>query len=276
MHISTIMLLLAIGVALVAGSILLRVFSAGKYEIKTIDLVFLIVPLVLMALATGKLKGIDLFGVKADFSELLVAAAETKIKVQPAQQLTVQDAVQVVEMAGKGGLSELRVLIERHIEALEFRLGQGNYDGPAIKTYFEALSGSSYLRVVVLNRPDGKLFGMFNAANLIAYLRVAGDAGYEEFQQLLNSRDEASWKALTKLPGFVGMEAAVTSSTSKREALARMDQLATQSLPVLNQEGFFKGTVERGKLIAGLILALTDKLESTASETASGAGAEKP
>ncbi|WP_187672609.1 hypothetical protein [Zestomonas carbonaria] len=259
-----ILLLLALGIVLVAASVLLRVFSAGKYEIKTIDLVFLVIPLVVVALATGKLKGIDIFGVKADLSELWAAAAETKIKdqVQSSPQLTVEDAVQVVQMAGKGGLGELRVLIERRIEALEFRLGQGNYYGPAIRTYFEALSGSSYLRVVVLNRPDGKLFGIFDAANLIAYLRVAGDSGYGQFQQLLNSTDESHWTELTKLPGFVGAEASVGSTTSKREALARMEALGTDSLPVINQDGFFMGTVERSKLTASLILAVTEKLES--------------
>lgn len=261
---STIFLLLLAGIALVAGSILLRVFSDGKYEIKTIDLVFLIIPLLVMALATGKLKGIDMFGVKADLSELWANAAQSKIKdqVAPSQQLTVQDAVQVVQMAGKGGIQELRVLIDRKIEALEFRLGHGGYYGPAIKTYFEALSGSSYLRVVVVNQPDGKLFGMYNAANLIGYLRVAGDAGYDQFQQLLNSNDAASWNQLSKLPGFVGAASAVGSGTSRRDALELMEKLRIDSLPVINAEKYFMGTVERSKLTASLILAVTQKLEA--------------
>jgi hypothetical protein len=231
MQASTILFLLIAGAVLVAGSLLLRVFSAGKYEIKTIDLVFLVIPLLLVALATGKLKGIDMFGVKADLSELLADAAQGKIKEQvaPAKQLTVQDAVQVVQMAGKGGINELRVLIERRIEALELRLGHGGYYGEALKTYLESLSGSSYLRVVVVNRPDGKLFGMFNAANLIGYLRVADQAGYQQFERLLNSSDTAAWDELSKMPGFVGVQSAVASSTSRREALERMEQLRTDA-----------------------------------------------
>jgi len=265
MQASTILFLLIAGAVLVAGSLLLRVFSAGKYEIKTIDLVFLVIPLLVVALATGKLKGIDMFGVKADLSELLADAAQGKIKEQvaPAKQLTVQDAVQVVQMAGKGGINELRVLIERRIEALELRLGHGGYYGEALKTYLESLSGSSYLRVVVVNRPDGKLFGMFNAANLIGYLRVADQAGYQQFERLLNSSDAASWDELSKMPGFVGAQSAVSSSTSRREALERMEQLRTDSLPVVNAEGFFMGTVERSKLTASLILAVTQRLDGT-------------
>lgn len=264
MQASTILFLLIAGVALVACSLLLRVFSAGKYEIKTIDLVFLVSPLLVVALATGKLKGIDMFGVKADLSELLANAADGKIKEQvaPAKQLTVHDAVQVVQMAGKGGMHELRVLIERRIEALELRLGHGGYDGEALKAYFDALSGSSYLRVVVVNQPDGKLFGMFNASNLIGYLRVGGDSGYQQFRQLLNSNDAGSRTELSKLPGFVGAHSAVASSTSRREALERMEQLRTDSLPVINAEGFFMGTVERSKLTASLILAVTQRLDA--------------
>jgi hypothetical protein len=45
---------------------LLRVFTAGRYEIKTIDLVFLVIPLIVVSLATGKIRGLDMFGVKAD------------------------------------------------------------------------------------------------------------------------------------------------------------------------------------------------------------------
>ncbi|MGH8355458.1 MAG: hypothetical protein ACRERY_18325 [Pseudomonas sp.] len=258
-----ILALLALGVALVAGSILLRVFSAGKYEVKTGDLVFLVIPLVVVALATGKLKGVDIFGVKADLSELWAAAAQTKIEKQiaPTAPLTVQDAVQVMEMASKGGLRDLRPLLERKIEALEFRLGHGGYYGPAIATYFDALSGSAYLRVIVVNQADGRLFGLYNAANLIGYLRVAGAPGYEQLQQLLNRGDDSAQAALAQLPGFVGADQALSTTTSKRDALALMEKLRSDVLPVKNEQGRFVGTVERAKLTASLILAVTDKLE---------------
>lgn len=263
MSTSTILALLALGVALVVGSILLRVFSAGKYEIKTGDLVFLVIPLVLVALATGKLKGVDIFGVKADLSELWSAAAQTQIakQVAPTAQLTVQDALQVVEMASKGGMRDLRPLLERKIEALEFRVGHGGYYGPAIRAYFDALSGSSYLRVIVVNQADGRLFGIYDAANLIGYLRVAGESGYEQFQQLLNRGDQGAMVELAKLPGFVGADQALSTTTTKRDALALMEKLRSDVLPVKNEQGRFVGTVERAKLTASLILAVTDKME---------------
>src|SRR5205814_7124613 len=114
-----------------------------------------------------------------------------------------QDVVQAVEMASKGGLDELQRLIKRRTEALEFELGYSGYYGPAIKTYFDALFGSSYLRTVVVNSPDGALFGIFKAADLIGYLRVMGEEGYSKFQHLLNDGGESARSELSKMPGFV-------------------------------------------------------------------------
>ena len=255
--------LLAAGVILAIVALLLRVRSDGKYEIKTVDLALLIIPLLLVALGTGKLTGLDLFGVKADLSALWSAAAQTNIKAQvaPARTASVQDVVNVMEMATKGGPSELQRLLERRLQALEFRIGNGGYYGPAIRTYFEALSGSSQLRSVVIDNPDGTLFGMYIANDLISYLKVAGDQGYDQFQQLLNSDSVSTREALTKMPGFVSAQHAVNSTTSKRDALARMEQLNTDSLPVLDDKHHFVGTVERGKLTSSLILSVTDKLE---------------
>jgi hypothetical protein len=259
----SILLLLLLGVVLVVGSVLLRIFTGGKHEIKTVDLVFLVIPLLLAALATGRLKGFDLFGVKADLSALWTAAAQTSIESQvgPTPPATVQDIVQVVEMASKGEINELSRLVERKTAALEFKLGAGNYYGPAIQTYLEALAGSATLRTLVVDYPDGTLFGTYNAAELIGYLRVAGGPGYAQFQQLLNRGDVAAQKTLSTWPGFVGAAQAVTPDTTKREALARLEQLNVDSLPVVNKESHFIGTIDRSKLTASLLLVVTDKLE---------------
>jgi CBS domain-containing protein len=152
-------------------------------------------------------------------------------------------------------------MIQRKVEALEFRLGHGGYYAPAIKTYFEALSGSSYLRAVVIDLPDGKLFGIYHAADLIGYLRVAGEQGYAQLQQFLNSGSAAAQAELAKLPGFVGAEHAVTAGTSKRDALERMEKVKADSLPVVDEQKRFVGTVDRSQLTASLILAVSDKLE---------------
>ena len=264
MSTGTIGILLAVGAILVIASVFLRVQSDGRYEFKTGDLVFLVIPLLLVSLATGKIKGLDLFGVKADLSALWVEAAQAKIEKQvaPASSASVQDVVHMMEVGSKGGSQDLQLLLQRRVEALEFRLGFGGYNGPAIQAYFEALSGSSQLRSVVVNNQDGTLFGMYLAGDLIGYLRAARDQGYRDLGQSLNRGDETARVELKKLPGFVGADHAVTAVTSKREALARMEQLNVDSLPVVDNARRFVGTVNRGKVTASLILAVTDKVEN--------------
>jgi CBS domain-containing protein len=267
MNKSQIIALLLIGVGLLAGSVLLRVFSKGKYEIKTIDLVFIIVPLLFVGLATGKLQGLDFLGVKADLSKLLAKAADTQIEqqVSTVPVSLVDDAIEMIRTAAKRGVHEIPTLIEQRTQALAFHLGMGGYYGPAIKKYFDDLYGSSYLRYVVINHSDGTLYGMYDAADLIAYLRTLGEVGYHTFEIMLNQGDEQAKDWLARLPGFVSSERAVTAETSKHDALQAMEELKLDSLPVSDSAGRFIGTVERAELTTSLILAVTKKLSGEQS-----------
>jgi CBS domain-containing protein len=260
---SQIIALLLIGVGLLVGSILLRIFSKGKYEIKTIDLVFIIVPLLFVGLATGKLVELDFLGVKADLSGLLDKEIKQQVSTVPVSQ--VDDAIEMIKTAPKRGVHVIPEMIEQRTQALAFRLGMGWYSGPAIKKYFDDLYGSSYLRYVVINHSDGTLYGMYDAADLIAYLRTLGEVGYDKFETMLNQGDERAKDWLARLPGFVSSERAVTAETSKRVALQAMEELKLDSLPVSDSAGRFIGTVERAKLTTSLILAVTKKLSGEQS-----------
>ena len=256
--------LLAFGAALAGISFGLRALTAGRLEVKTIDLAFLIVPLLMFALASGKLTGIDLFGVKADLSALWTEAAGATIKSQVSKSgsANIADAMQNMDMASKGGVSQLPHLVDRKTQALAFTLGQGGYYGQAIRRYFDALSGSNQLRVVVINEADGTLFGVYNAPDLVAALRLSGDAGYDQFEQLLNSGTPTARAELARLPGFIGADLATATTTSKHEALRKMEKASVDILPVTNGQGRFTGTVSRSALTASLILSITEKLEA--------------
>lgn len=267
MNKSQIIALLLIGVGLLVGSVLLRVFSKGKYEIKTIDLVFIIVPLLFVGLATGDIRGLDFLGVKADLSELWDKAADTQIEQQVSTVpiSPVDDAIEMIKAAAKSGVHEIPRLIEKRTQALAFSLGMERYSGPAIKKYFDALYGSSFLRYVVINHSDGTLYGMYDAADLIAYLRTLGEIGYDTFGRMLSQGDERAKNWLARLPGFVSSERVVTVETSKRDALQAMEEFKLDSLPVSDSAGRFIGTVERAKLTTSLILAVDKKLSGEQS-----------
>jgi len=252
------------GVALLVGSILLRVSSNGKYEIKAIDLVFIVIPLLVFGLASGKLQGLDLFGVKADFSQLWQTAAKTQIESQISQLPVspLEEIVEPIQPATKGGVQEIPRLIGEKTQALSFRLEMGGYYGPAIKAYFEQLIGSTYLRFIVVNNADNSLFGVYSAPEIVAFLRSLGERGYDEFANRVNEGDIVAKDWLSELPGFVPASAAVDVETSKRAALQVMEELDRPSLPVVDTGNRFVGTVERAKLTASLILAVTKEKPS--------------
>ncbi|MBE9486871.1 MAG: hypothetical protein IMY82_06845 [Chloroflexi bacterium] len=255
--------LLLAGLGLLVISVLARVRYGEKYELKSIDFVLIIIPLLFVLLITGKVKVLDAFGVKADLSELFTDAAGTNIEQQVAETSSpgVDEVVHMLEMAAKAGVKEIPQLVQKKTEALVFRLGHGGYYGPAIQQYFDALYASSYLQYLILLDQEGKLFGIYDALDLAVYFRTKGEQAYHNFAGWLNQSNESSQRKLTLLPGFVNAKQAVARELSKREVLKRMDGLRVDSLPVVDDAGVFVGTVERSQLIASLILEVVDRLE---------------
>ena len=74
--------LLLAGLGLLVISVLVRMRYGERYELKTIDFVLIIIPLLFVLLITGKVKVLDAFGVKADLSELFADAAGANIEQQ--------------------------------------------------------------------------------------------------------------------------------------------------------------------------------------------------
>jgi CBS domain-containing protein len=262
MNLATAFALVIAGIALMAGTLMLRVRSNSKYELKTGDFVMLIVPLLLFGIVTGRIKALDVGGVKADLSSLFerVGSANIGLQTSHAAPATVSDAVRTIETAQKAGLELLPELVKRQPEGLIFTVGRSGYWVPAIKAYLEAFAGSSALRYVILEGQDGKLIGVFRAPDLVGYLRILGDRGYAEFDRLISENTPQTHVGLAHLPGFMPVESAVASTTTKIEALRRMDQLRVDSLPVVGPDGRFAGIVERGALTTSLLVAVSDEL----------------
>lgn len=257
--------LLLVGLGLLVLAVFLRANYGEKFELKTIDLVLLILPLIFVLLISGKMKVFDAFGIKADFSELFTHAADTTIEEQVDNKSSpeVDELVNMLEMAAKGGVKEIPKLVENKTEALLFRLGHGGYYGPAIRKYFDALYASSYLQYLIIVDEKGKLFGIYNALDLAVYFRTNSDSAYKIFASWLNQASVESQRSLKELPGFIGTDQAVAREMTKLNVLKRMDGLRVDSLPVVDNEGVFVGTVERSQLTASLILDVISRLEGT-------------
>lgn len=259
--------LIAVGVILLLISVMMRANYGEKYELRTIDLVLVLVPLLLVLIITGKMKVLDAFGIKADFSDLFTRAAGQTIEEQVGglSSPPVDEVVTMLEMASKGGVRDIPQLVENKTQALKFRLGHGGYYGPAINEYYDTLAASSYLQYFIIKDRDSRFFGMYIANDLGVFFRTGEHSAYEEFADLLNNGDSSARQRLAQLPGFIGASQAVVRNESKGAVLKKMDSLKVDRLPVVDDEGVFVGAIERPQLTASLILDVMDRLDGAAN-----------
>lgn len=255
--------LLVLGAALLIASVGVRAATGGKYEIKAVDIVLLLGPILFWLVGTRKIEEFMFAGVRLKMSKAFLDASKAPIESQVVETMSraLSDVMETPERGTKAGVGEIPRLAEMRIEALEFVFGGGGYDGGAIKEYFESLWAYGFLRYAIIQEANGRLLGMYKIEELMRYLGRQGDTGYKLFAGHLNRGDAASVEGLKEFPGFVPAEYAVTSSSTKRSVLAGMESQKVESVPVVDSSGQFIGIVERERLTASLIIEVADKLE---------------
>ena len=242
--------------------------SDNKYELKSIDIALLLLPVVFFLFFTGKIGKVNLFGMEFETASVIVDASHQPIESQviELEGATIDDMVRTVEMESKRGVSRIPELIEKKTEALRFRLGHGGYNGPAIKQYLQSLTAAAHLKYVVINDDEGRLFGFVNAREIMSYFEKQGSNSYLTFANQLNRPNDRNLDRLRSLPGFVPLDMAVNSEKKKRDVLQMMDEFNIHTLPVVNEENRFLGIVEQSRLSASLLLEIFDKLDSANTE----------
>jgi hypothetical protein len=266
---TSILVLLVIGGLLLLGiSVYFRTKSDNKYELKSIDIALLLLPIVFFLFFTGKIGKVNLFGVELETASVIIDASRQPIESQivELEGATIDDMIRTVEVESKGGVNRIPELIEKKTEALQFRLGHGGYYGPAIQEYFESLTAAAHLKYVVINDDENRLFGFLDAREMMSYFEKQGDNSYQVFANRLNRPNERSVEGLKSLPGFIPLEKAINSEKKKRDVLQMMDELNIHTLPVVNEENIFLGIVERSRLTASLMIEIFDKLDSANAE----------
>jgi|GEM_PF-580652 len=262
-------LLLGVGLILLVVSLIVRAKTGGKYEIRPVDLVLVLIPVVLWLFGTGKITKFNVAGVEIELAEAIKKAASSPISYQVLQkpEALVNEIMQNIEMARKMGVEQIPEMIKKKTEALEFMLGYGGYWGPAIEKYFETLGKKGFLKYVLIYDRDRTLFGIYDFLPFQAYLQDQGEKGYEQFSDYLNSGNTAAKSALEKLPGWISAKNAVKPGTDQLICLETMERLNSDFLPVVDEKGKYVGLVERNKITTSLIIDVTRAIE--------GAGGKK-
>jgi hypothetical protein len=256
-----------IAIAALVLAVTLRSASNGKIEITLNDAIIAAIAAGLALLVSGKIAklGIGNEGLTIETAkEAILSSAKRPIAQQITQLPVLQLPVVPVEEVMKGGVAEIPNILRRKAQGLDFALGLGIYDPGVLKIYLETLTRYDFFRYVILMRRDGALFGMLNARTLQAALSDGGSGEtYADFESQLNRATAADLERIAQLPGFVPAGDAVGKQADKREVLARMQKSGRDWLPVVGENGRFDGIVDQSRLIASMILDVTDQLRTT-------------
>lgn len=263
------------GASILVLLVLLKIFSDGKAALSLGDIAIALVPLILFLFATGRISalGIGPQGVTME----LATKAFREAASQPASKRLTELPVEDLEMGEKGSMGRLPELVKKQPKALRFRLGWAGYFGPAVRSYLETLSLSPRFQYVVFDREDGTFFGLVEAQKLLSLIAARARAGFEvpdpndiEQGQLrewewftVNVMHGNGEELAATLPGFVTADQAVRKETDTRKALALLEDAKTDTLPFVDADGKLAGVVERPRLVASLVLQVTDALEQT-------------
>ncbi len=241
---------------LLALLVTLRIKTGNKIEVKSSDILLALIPVMLWLFLTGKIQ-------EFTFGDLKIVAAIREASESPvAEQVTELSSlpVETVRVGPKGRVEQIPELMEKHTQALTFRLGYGGYAGSAIKRYLEVLTRQPYLRYIVIENPDGTFFGLADARQLATLVR--SPARPFSVNQLADWLNTGEAEPLERLPGFVSSQQALTQDADRRKALELMNSLDVQVLPVVNESGRFVGIVDRSKLTASMLIDIAARLEA--------------
>ena len=252
-------------------SLITRARTGGKYDIRPIDIVLVLIPVVLWLFGTGKITKFNIAGVEIETAKAFLVATEKPIIFSSFKisKTLADDMKENIGRARKEGVDKIPELIKKKTEALEFQIGYGGYWGPAIEKYFEILSAAGFLKYVLIYDKEGILFGVYDSQALLLHLQNRGEEGYRLFAENLNNTDRESNKALQRLPEFVSISDAVTPKSNKRTALEAMEDLNSDILPVVDKEFRFIGMVDRSKITTSLIIDVTRAMEELSTKNES-------
>lgn len=241
--------------AILGTLVFLRAYNS-KIDIRATDIVVAILPVLIVLLVTGKIQKFEVSegGVKIETAFMKASESTIQHQVTPLAGLPTEP----VRIDPKAGVGEIPQLIARKTEGLVFRLGQGNYYGPAMEEYFHQLARQPFLKYIVIENADGTFFAMADAREINAML-LSPNPPFRatSIAHWLNESDKT---ALRKLPGFIGADDAMLAVADKRAALQKMEQLNIDTLPVMTPDHRYAGIVTRSRLVASLIIDVSNEL----------------
>ena len=228
---------------LLAIVVFLRTRIGEKCEIKTTDVAVAAIPVVLGLLLLGRIAQAKVAGIE------LSAAAKQPVNSRKFSAVT-GISTQPLQMQGKAGTDQIESLRRKKVEALSFQLGGGFYVAGAVREYLDQLVAAGSLKHVVVLDKDNHFVCIADARTTRESIHQRPDA-LEALVNALNKGDEAAldnW-----LPNCLFRKDAVKADASKKDVLAKMDELRSDVLPVIDDQDRLSGIVDRAHVVASMI-----------------------
>jgi hypothetical protein len=221
---------------------ILLVIDMWGHKFENNAILIAVLPVLIWLLVAGKITSFKAFGVelKSAINEL----SKENIYVDSGPTASSKIEYDVIEAGPKVDTSQIQSYIKGRIPALYFQIGRKNYyQATAIATW---LSHDFFKWVIFVDEND-RFKGLVPSDTF----RAVGKLGYEPVKQRIENRD------VFDLPGFVGQEWALTTASTKGEAIEKFSNLEAHDLPVVDAANFkFKGVLNRAKLNSTLLAAI--------------------
>lgn len=221
--------------------------SLGLEE-ETTYIAFLIFPILIYMVVSGRIVEFKAFGTEAKFSELAQKTIEPTLE-------TIEASIREMEMLAKGGLSQLQRTQKSLSESTPVtltlslkRLPGHYYTIEALKAYIKALSQyRTFKGVVILN--ENEEYELYFPTQVI--IRILEIRDNERFIDYINS---SSIRELKHYPGAVTEK--LTKHSTNIDALEKMTLQNSDTFVIVGEDRKPIGIVEREQIISKLLLAM--------------------
>lgn len=210
----------------------------GGFKVETSWIAVALSPALIWLLTTGQLGEFSGFGFALKLREASARPFSLKLegnKIEP----------QAIPQEEKEGIAKIPEFIQRRIGALTYQLNRkGYYSNWVTQRYLEELTPYEFFRYVVFVSPEGQFRGLVPASDLLEQIE----------QQNLDFVNIIEEGEIDRLNGLIRVS--VSTNSSKRDALKKMEEQKLSNLPVVDEAGQFIGIVERTKLISSILVSL--------------------
>jgi CBS domain-containing protein len=209
------------------------------FKVETSWVLIALVPGVFYLIGSGKLSEFSGFGL-----ELKLMQASAKPFSLNSDGAKIATSPLTVEEKG-GSLGAIPELVRRKVQALALKVGKKNYyNNDAILAYLDELTKYDFFKYIVFLTEGETFKGIIPARSV-----------YEQMKQkkldLVRALEEGK---TDKSIGIIDSYVRVTSS--KQDALKKLEENNLTEIPVTDDEGRLIGIVDRGKLTSSILLEL--------------------